>query len=40
VQKKTQDKSSLTTYFEVIDAQENNIYPSTIFAFDLILIDK
>jgi hypothetical protein len=40
VQKKAEDKWSLTTYFEIIDAQENNIHASTILAFDLILIGK
>jgi hypothetical protein len=40
LQKKTQGKWSLTIHFEVIDTQENDIYASTIFASDLILIDK
>jgi hypothetical protein len=40
LQKKTQEKWSLTMHFEVIDAQENNIYGSTIFASDLNLINK
>jgi hypothetical protein len=40
LQKKTQDKWSLTTYFEVFTTQENDTYASTIFDSDLILIDK